>query len=138
MEQTKLKPLEEYIEYLKDEGVTFSERFGLTVSLYLKSIDYTDVYVYEHFEGKLEIFDYVGRCYTTKPPAVRLAKVLSKKFPEYDFRVEPYASYEIDVHQVFDFTTIDDLHLRVCRLAKTIDECISIARETLGDRFSRS
>ena len=43
----------------------------------------------------------------------------------------------IDVAQKFDFTTIEDLHERVCRLAGVVDEGAGIGKETLGESFDR-
>lgn len=75
--------------------------------------------------------------YTGIRAAKKLAKSLQEKFPDYHIWVEKYTSFEIDVAQDFEFTTLEDLHRRVMQLASVVDEGAGIGKEMLGDSFER-
>ena len=131
------KIFDEYTAYLKTHGFDYRDSQGFSVRFKLKNADVAFIDVIETHDGRLEVFDYFGNCYTGIRAANRLAKALQQRFPEYEIWVEKYTSFEIDVAQKFDFTTIEDLHERVCRLAEIVDEGAGIGKETLGESFDR-
>lgn len=130
--------LKKYADYLDQQNIRYhladrkiSVRFDLT------NAEFAFIDVIAMFDGPFEIFDYFGTCYTGKRAANRVAKVLSQKFPDYSVWVEMYTVPEIDVSQNFHFTTIEDMHERVVRFAKTVDEGAGIGKQMLGDDFDR-
>lgn len=89
------------------------------------------------FKNTIRIFDYFGTCYTGICNTNRVAKVLKKRFPMYTIWVEKFTTFEIDIEEEFEFSTIDDLHAHVCRMAEVVDEGAGIGKEMLGEAFDR-
>ena len=129
----------EYAAFLDSLGVPYINRQDFHVLLPLANAEhsFTQVCAMMH-DGKILLTDYCGNCYTGIRAANRVAKAIRSKFPDVDTIVEHYgASFELDVYDEHKFTTIEDLHQRVLRIAEVVDYGAAIGKEMLGDDFER-
>ena len=125
-----------YVAYLEHSGIQYNAGNDFSVRFELSNTDVTFIDVMGNQE-KITLFNYFGTCYTGIRAAKRVAKVLQENFTEYKIWVDKYTGFEIDVEDEFPFTTIEDLHYRVCRLAMAVDKGAGVGKEMLGDAFER-
>ena len=137
MERKKQKIFDDYAAYLKKNKITYHDNQGFSVRFDLKNAGVTFIDVIDTYDGRLEVFDYIGNCNTGVRAANRLVKTFKEHYPGYDIWADKYTTFEIDVAQKFEFTTTEDLHERVCRLAEIVDAGFVIGKEILGESFYR-
>ena len=137
MERKNQKLFSDYTAYLKENNIPYVDNQGFSVRFDLKNAGVTFIDVIETYDGRLEVFDYIGNCNTGIRAANRLVKIFKEHYLGYNIWTDKYTTFEVDVAQKFDFSTIEGLHERVCRLAEIVDEGFVIGRETLGEAFHR-
>ena len=129
----------EYAAYLDTLGVPYINRQDFHVLLPLRNAkqSFTQVCSMMH-DGKILLTDYCGSCHTGVRAANRVAKAIRAQFPDVDIIVEHYvASFEVEIYDEHKYTTIEDLHQRVLRIAEVVDYGAGIGREMLGEDFER-
>ena len=131
------KIFDDYAKYLKRNGITYVDHQRFSVRFELKNAGVSFIDVIDTYGGKIEVYDYIGNCDTGIRTVNRLIKKLKDRFTDYKIWSEKYTSFEIDVAQELEFTTIEDLHERVCRLADIVEEGYVIGKEELGESFYR-
>ena len=128
--------LKDYAQYLDARNIEYRTKNGFSVRFELTNVKVAFIDVREQ-NRKITLFDYFGTCYTGIRATNRVAKVLKAKFPEYTIWVEKFTAFEIDIEEEFQFTTIEELHQRVCKMAAVVDEGAGIGKEMLGEDFDR-
>ena len=97
------------------------------------------IHVYDNFDGGLALYDYFGSCYTGIRIAKRVMKAIKACYPEcteeagYTFRVEEYTHFELGIYHEFKFTSIEDLHERVMKVAGMIEKGSAIGYDMAGE-----
>ena len=130
---------DEYASYLERHGVPYINRDDFYVLLPLTNVEhsFTKVCSVMH-DGKILLTDYCGNCYTGVRAANRVAKAVRLQYPEINIQVYHYgASFELDISDKCQFTTIEDLHQRILLIAQVVDYGARIGKEMLGDDFER-
>ena len=130
---------EEYASYLKRLGVPYKYDVDLYVLLPLTNTRHSFTHVCSVMrDGIILLTDYCGNCYTGVRAANRVAKAIRLQYPDIEIRVEHYgASFELDIYDEHQFTTIEDLHQRILLIAQVVDYGARIGKEMLGDDFER-
>jgi len=128
--------LAEYALYLEKQKIEYRTNNGFSVRFELKNADVAFIDV--RITGKtVTLFDYFGTCYTGIRNTNRVAKVLKETFPTYTIWVEKYTTFEIDIEEKFEFSSIHHLHEHVYRMAAVVDEGAGIGKAMLGEDFDR-
>ena len=127
--------LKSYAEYLKPLGVQYYDRQGFSVRYERPSIGLGHIGIIDGWRtnepGSLYIYDYVGLIDGGKRRQQKTLRELNARFnPDYEFYEEwP----EFGMGQAFSFTTLDELHQRVEKLADSLDEAFKFTKEMIED-----
>ncbi|MBR1478879.1 MAG: hypothetical protein IJ608_13120 [Lachnospiraceae bacterium] len=140
-----------YAAYLDERSIPYYNRQGFYVCAPLKHLlpDGTPItrtrelasfiHVYDNFDGGLALYDYFGSCYTGIRIAKRVMKAIKACYPEctgetgYTFHVEEYTHFELGIYHEFKFTSIEDLHERVMKVAGMIEKGSAIGYDMIGE-----
>lgn len=134
---TEKEILAAYAAYLDERHVGYSDHQGFTIRIPQKNIEsFTGLSIDK--DGSCFIDDYLGYLLSDDDDDAEIfCDELREEFPGYFFMSDQYDHrYEIDVDERFPFTTIEDLHDHVVRMAKVVDEGWQIGKEEYGGGFS--
>lgn len=131
--------LREYAAYLDSMAIPYNNHNDFHVLLPLTNIKESFTKISPSIDdSKIIISDYCGNCYTGVRAANRVAKTIRTRFPDVEIFVEHFgASFELDIYDQHQYTTIENLHQRVLRIAEAVDAGAGIGKEMLGDDFER-
>lgn len=127
-----------YGKYLDSQGIEYNNRNGFHVRIPLKHTDKSFIHVGRVFDGLLNLADYCGTCYTGIRMAKKVMKAIKERYPEADVYVERFGgTFELDVQHKMKYTTVEELHEQVLKIAEIVDWGAKIGYDMLGEDFER-
>lgn len=129
----------EYNAYLDRLGMPNINKQGFYVRVPLKNTAHSFVHLCDLMHnGRILLTDSCGSCYDGRNAAGEIANKIRGLFPDMEIWIDDQRSSEkIYINYEFLYTTIEDLHEHVLRVAEAVDYGAGIGKEMLGDDFER-